>query len=345
MPQIIGIIVGLFVLGAVVAWHELGHWISARALKFETPVFSIGIGGRALFSFKWKETLFTIHALPIGGYVEINGLVRGQDDDDRPLPAVWKRLLVMSAGIIMNLVATFAILFVLAMMTGRPAVQVVNFGAHSPAESAGIKVGDILEKVNGAPVYSYNDVVMMIASSQETVQITVRRDNTSFVVPVKKNEQNRVNVMLALDASKGESISPFQAASQAFVMTGELFKLQARFIGSLLGLHTLPPALHASMTGPIGITKALSQQLWMGLQPFLYLIAQINVGLAFLNLLPIPPLDGGRMVLVIVEAVARRPIPKFYEKVVFGAGMVLFLFVLVYTTGHDLWGLLQPASH
>jgi regulator of sigma E protease len=332
MSNIFDFVVAIIAMGAVVGWHELGHWASARSLGFRTPTFSIGFG-RPIFSFFWKETLFQIGVFPIGGFVEIPQITRLKESDPQ-LPAAWKRLIVISAGIVMNLIGAVAIFFVVMVTTGGPAVKIGALSENSPALAAGLKPGDLFEKINGRRVFGYEEVVALVSASPPTVNIVVQRGGERLEKIIRKDAENHIGTSLMLAS---QQVSPLQAALLSLSSTATSFEMQAKFIASLGGFHTLPPNQHMEVSGPIGITETLSKSLSISPRIFFLILAQINVALAFANLLPIPVLDGGRFILVLVEVFRHRPNPLWFEKPLFYAGAALILGLTLYTTWNDLW--------
>jgi len=333
-----GILMALLALGLIIMWHELGHWITAQRLNFKTPRFSVGVAGPTLFWFTWRRTLFVFKPLLIAGYVKILGLVP-VEGSNRRAPAAWKRLTVMSAGIVMNLLGALIIYFALAAFVGVPRqdVQIAKIIAGSPAQKAGVASGDILLFVNDQKVTSPEQALELIQLSPKNIVLVLDHHTNTTSLRFDKDDQNHVGAMLA---SVGEMHYQRLSIPEALWISGNKtaseFVFQAKGVLSLIGFNTLPKALDVSVSGPIGIVENLSDGWNYGLYTFLLLIAQLHIAFAFFNLLPIPPLDGGRMALVLFETVTGHPFKAIYEKRLIMVGLSLALLLFLFGSFNDI---------
>jgi regulator of sigma E protease len=330
-------LVAVFTLGALIAWHELGHWRSARWFRFDTPIFSIGLAGPVLFQFRWKETRFTVRSLLFGGYVNIPDL---SPKGDAKAPAAWKRLIVLSAGPTMNLLLAVMILFLFNIPTGKHPVRVASFTDNSAALKAGLQQGDIIERINGETFFSGGILAAALDDARGSVKIDVLRGNVSLTVFVTKDAENHIGIFLANDDAVFVAVPIAEAASDAILATGIMFEIQARVYASLIGFHTLPPSIKPNLGGLIQLLEIISNNLALGPKAFILLVAEMNVCIAFMNLLPIPPMDGGRMMLVFVEIIRHRRLPEIFEARLMAAGAGIFVGLMAGTTIVDVCQLL-----
>ena len=347
-----GAIAVVVVLGALIFFHELGHFIFARLLGVGVTTFSLGFGPK-LASVTRGGTEYRLSLIPLGGYV---AMVGERPDEDLPedfdesasfqhRPA-WQRTLVVAAGPVFNFILAWMIYFGLLWTQGQfilqPIVGQVMDG--SPAMSAGLHTGDEITAVDAAPIGSWDDMVSHIVDSEgRSLVFTVRRDGSLVditVTPEIKTRQNifgeEVSVPMVGIGPKGEvkvlEQSLGQALAGGFMDTWRGVTLMAKSVSKLVtGAVPLD-----QVGGPIMIAQLVSEQTKEGLANLLYLTAFISVNLGFLNLLPIPVLDGGHILFNFLEVVMGRPVPERVQAVTMRIGMGMLLALMILATYNDI---------
>jgi regulator of sigma E protease len=338
----LAILATVLAVSLLIVIHELGHHYAARRFGMRVERFSVGFGP-VVGSFRHAGTEFAISALPLGGYVKIAGMSPGDDVDPADgsayaNQAAWRRFLVILAGPAMNYVLAIAMAAVLLATVGLrgpdPAARVGQVLPGGPAEQAGLRSGDLVLSVDGAPVDGWAAMVARFqASPGRTLALSVERPGAGGAAPER----------LAI------AITPRDAGGRGRVGIG-----QAPAMLRATGLEAVATALHrtnqlavgqlaafgavfrggqgAELSGPIGIGQQLVSAAHEGAPPFLALVWQISLVLAILNLLPVPALDGGRLVFLAIEMVTRRRVNERVEGIVHMIGFVALIALLLGVT-------------
>jgi regulator of sigma E protease len=333
----------IVVIASLIFGHELGHFVAARARKVRVDEFGLGFPPRLVTLFTAGGTRFTLNAIPLGGFVR----PAGEDDPSIPggLAGSSKitRALVLLAGPGANILLAF-LAFTAAMKFAAPDFERTTISAlapASPAESAGLQPGDVIVSVDGLPIAGYPTLQQAVTDRLgQTLTMGIERVGRSlFVELVPRTEppegQGPIGILTGNPrraTTWGESLQ-YGAQSIAF-QVNELIHLPAR----LLKQEIAPE--QARLSGLKGMYDMLS---WAGeidrtaQRPFLTLnlVGVISLGLALANLLPIPALDGGRLVFVLIEAVARRRISPRYEGLAHAIGFALLLALMLYVNLQD----------
>lgn len=342
--------VGAFfiVLTPIILIHELGHFWAARICKIRVDEFGLGFPPRALKLFERNGTLYSLNWIPLGGFVR----PAGEDDPTVPdgLAAASKkaRLFVLSAGAGANFI--FALLiFWLAYMLGSPAVEITDVNPGSPAEIAGIQSGDIILEVEGERAENSATIVTVVNANlgQEVTFLMKRGEEqvTLVVVPRLPGEfdpavEGPMGVGLRL-SSTGDRLmrSPWEAAQESAASVWQIMYLTVRVPAMLInGEITAQEARPVSVVGISQIAGEAAETSVSNntLFPILNMMAFISVALGFTNLLPIPALDGGRIMFVLIEAVRGRRIEPEREGTVHLVGMLLLLGLMVLLIVQDI---------
>jgi regulator of sigma E protease len=361
----LAIFVAVFAL--VVFVHEFGHFIVARLLKVEVEEFGFGLPPRMMKLFRWKGTDFTLNWLPIGGFVRPKGENDPKIAGGLAAASPWRRLAVLSAGALMNLllgVLVFSLLFFNIGVPDYSQVQIGEVLAGSPAEQAGLASGDIVLRVNGVTIRDPNQLHDLIYSNLDSpVEVTVGRGKESVTVvatpsSMRAAEQGALGISMGPALVRPGSViqsvryGAIAVATQtrllillpAQMLRGQLSPEESRLIG-LKGIYDLfgqavsrdiesrepPPASSspgaASTETPTYFT--------------LQLIGILTISLGVLNLFPFPALDGGRILFVLPELALRRRIPPEWENRVNAAGMIVLLALMAYVNIMDF---IHPAT-
>ena len=309
--------------------HELGHFIVAKAVGVKVNEFAFGMGP-AIWKKQKGETLYAIRIFPIGGYCAMEG-ENEESDNDRAFnnKLGWAKILVLVAGSAMNVLIAVVILSIMVGIVGSPTTTISKVQASSPAYTAGIQSGDEITAVNGTAVKSWNNLSTLIQNNKKAKEITVKRDGQTmtFTVTPEKTEGRYIIGITptmkhnAFTAVKNGCISSWQMTKTMFVSLKQLFTGQVST---------------KNLQGPVGIVSMVHQSESYGLYYFFYLLAFISLNLAIINMLPLPALDGGRIVFVIIRAVTGKMITDEIEGRVHAIGLMLLLGLMVYVTWNDI---------
>ena len=345
-------------LGPLVFFHELGHYLVARAFRIPAETFSIGFGREIL---GWTDRLGTrwkIAWLPLGGYVkfvgdmtpasnptEMESIPPELRDKAFQLRPVWQRFLVVLAGPLANFVLAIAIFAAFLAAVGMPATSnvVAQVLQGSAAEQAGLKPGDRILRIGGTETPTFEDIsnIVLIRPGATTV-VTVERSGRELDLPLTIKsakvrdpfgQELRVGRMGILGAERTYvDVPASQLVPAAATYT---FKLTVGMIDGLWQIIT-GRLDRNEVGGPIKIAQIAGQQASLGLLPFVQLLALFSINLGFINLLPVPMLDGGHLFFYTVEAVRRRPLSTQALDWAFRGGLALLLALMVLLTFNDL---------
>lgn len=382
---ILNIFIVLGLLSIMIIVHEFGHWIVARRLGFQTPIFGFGLPfGSHIRLGKWKETEFRFHWFVLGGYVAIPELGDETKDDLvkempdlKPLQSfpVWKRAAVASAGVVFNIIFAYFTCLMMVATIGPPSSkgQVMitsllattsdakdyNTEPNAIAAKAGLKVKDVILSVNGRRAKQPSDVVKVV-SNNKLKKVVFRIKRTSIVNNKKKvktftlfitpNAEGRIGVGLGL-ASNGEydkpSKNPFIWISQATQILFEwslnmLIGLMVMF-ANLLGFSPFggPKVKADDLHGIIAIVSVFSQALAVDFREIYRWTVLISMNLAIVNLLPIPALDGGHLLFMIIEKLRGRKLAESFQQKAIQAGFMLLMLLMVFVLVNDIRGLVS----
>jgi regulator of sigma E protease len=342
-------IVGMFLL--LIAPHEAGHFALAKLFKVRVIEFSIGAGAR-IWSMTRGGTLYAIRAIPILGYVRMGGMEADDFEDPNGFhqKAAWQRILILIAGPAANfLVAILVVTGVELTQVNTDPGKVLAVVTGSPAAAAGLLKGDSVRSVNGKSVQAVGLVRQEenAAPGQTLVLSGVHPNGTPFMVTVTPGSYDaKHNAWTACDLKTqcqvGISMPSRLIGWQTAITDGVTFPFVA-ISGIVQGLGQLisgqvPGGLLGpnGVTGPIGIADVTTQAVGLGLDTYLGFVALLSVALGFTNLLPFLALDGGRIVVVVIEVLRRRPFNRTAELNVQRFGLVTLLALAVYISALDI---------
>jgi regulator of sigma E protease len=355
----ITIVVFLFILGALVVIHELGHFVTARLAGVRVLEFGIGFPPRAKVLRSSGETLYTLNWLPIGGFVKLEGEDGDHADDPRSFARarLWKKLLILVAGVAMNVLLAFVI-FTLIAGFASPAVG-ARYDAiepDSPAAQAGITAPGTILAVNGQR-YDFFDYLRGVSvldgireKRGETVTITVmdasgvRRDVTVKLRSAAQVDDQHgtlgirspdgIRLDLYGDYTRHDPVTALRiGAEQTGSSLGLILGGLSQLAGSVASNPTAPPPV----AGPIGIGIAVGNTLWnSGPVMVLYFAAILSANLALVNILPVPPLDGGRILMIVLRALFGARISVRAERMTYAIGFLFLFGFLIWVTGFDI---------
>ncbi|MBS1252606.1 MAG: Regulator of sigma-W protease RasP [Anaerolineales bacterium] len=337
------------VLGVLVFVHELGHFLAARWMNVEVEEFGFGYPPRLATLFERNGVKYTINLLPLGGFVRMVG-EEGDFNKEGSLyrKQPWQRTVVLLAGPIANLlfasIVMAVVLFALGTPTNTGDVIIQQVSPNSPAAEAGLEQDDVLRAIAGQPLNSLDAVTEITTQhlGQET-EVAIERDGEAFrheilFRPPEKRpaDQGAMGIVISLDEEL-EPVSAAEAAVRGPLMTVQLFLVTLVGFADLLAkLLTGGGAPAGGVAGPIGIVQITGQFAQLGLYELLYFTGFLSINLALLNLFPVPALDGGRLVFVVVEWIRGKRIPPEREAVVHFIGFVLLIGLMVVVSYFDI---------
>ncbi len=344
----------ILILLAMITVHEFGHYIAGKILKFKINEFAIGFGPK-LFKRKSKKTgeLFSVRLLPLGGFCAFEGEdgVNGEESANAfTKKAPWKRIIVLVAGPLMNYLLALLLIIVSMFAFGQPVYKVGSVAQVEPPEQAiyaeySLEEGDLLLKVNGKRIYLITDMMSALKDkvTGDKISVTVSRGGEERVQEVilradcnfeSSEEVSKVWHALGLgtvvkdDGVKYWDVSAesyrfgfFETLGNSFMysfkIAGTIFKVLGELLTGHIGL--------SSMGGPVTTIKLTSQLAVQSAQSFFEIAAYIGVNLAVFNLLPIPALDGSKVIFCLIEWIFRKPVPRKIEAVIHSVGFILIL--------------------
>ncbi len=326
------LIISIIVFGLLIGVHEAGHLVAAKLNHVKVHEFAIGMGPK-LFSFGKGETEYSLRLIPIGGYCQMEG-ENEQSEDSRAFcnKKPLARIVILAAGAVMNLVlgyVAFVIFFAPVPQFAVP--EVANVIAEAPAASQGLMAGDRIVKLNHTKINIQNDITFFMSrNGDKPIDVTVERNGERLTIPITPYQQD--GEWLIGFQSKVVNNSFWETIKMAFY--GEIFimKLVLVTFGDLI---TGAVSLSAT-SGPVGIVTEIGKAAKMGFSNVVYIVALITVNLGLFNLLPIPALDGGRIVFVLIELIFRKRVPANVEGTIHAVGLMLLLLLMVFVTFQDI---------
>ena len=342
----------ILILGIIVFIHELGHFTFAKLSNTYVYEFAIGMG-KKLFSFKRKndETEYSIRLIPIGGFNAIAG--ENGDDDDKKVPKDRKmcsksfiqRLLILFAGPGFNFLLTFVVLLISALIYGSTTTKPIigEIDPAYPAYEAGFETGDKIIKVNDKKIYSWDSILIIIQTNygkELTFDVIDKNgNNKKLSVSPSKVTDSEGNTTYIYGISKDSKIHKGIGSSfkYAWNKTGSLFNIMFYTVKSLF---TGGVSIN-DLSGPVGIYSIVGEQAKGGLANLLYLLAYLSINVGVINLLPFPAFDGGRIVLLIIEKIRRKPINPKVENTINTIGFMILILLMIFVTGHDIFNLIK----
>lgn len=335
----------IFVLGLLIFVHELGHFVTAKMVGIRVERFSLGFPPRMVGK-KIGDTDYCISWLPLGGYVKMAGMVdesmdteiKGEPWEFQSKP-VWQRIIVISAGSIMNVITAILIYAAIVYITGIGETVGTTVGQlipGKPAEQIGLQPGDKIVAVDGEPVHTWEDLTAII-HNKPGVEVTLKweRDGQVFTKQVTPEPQPDSNIGLI---GIGPKIEYHQVGLLASLEHGA----ETAYTFLDLTVHHLKliiigkESLRESIGGPVIIAKLAGESARLGFQSLLLFTAFISLNLGFFNLLPFPVLDGGHLVILLIEGIMRKPIPVKTKVVIQKIGMAFLLALMIFIIINDI---------
>ncbi|MDD4547631.1 MAG: RIP metalloprotease RseP [Bacilli bacterium] len=339
------IIYFVLVLGITVFIHELGHFIFAKKAGIYIYEFSIGMGPR-LFKFERAndETVYSIRLFPIGGYVSMSGEEVEVDEnvpvEKRFQSKTWiQRFLTIVAGVTFNFLLAIVLLFIVGLVAGVPNNEPIikSLDSEYPAYNTELQPGDKIIKVNDDKIRSIDRLLLELQlNSGKTITLEVIDQNNNqknvelSPKKVTEGEQEVYRYGFSLNNEVTEGLIP--SIKYSFVKTGNLLEQMMVIIKSLVTGELKLDAL----AGPIGIYNIVGETAKAGLINLIYLIAFLSINVGFINILPFPAFDGGRLLFLVIEKIKGSPINAKVENIIHNIGFALLLVLMIVITYNDI---------
>ncbi len=372
------IIIFLIVLSVLVFAHELGHFWVARRFGVNAEEFGFGFPPRILGIYKstsgrWKiarygkkvedaaDTIYSVNLIPLGGFVKIKGEDGGDEEaeDSFANKKIWKRALILSAGVIMNVILAM-FLFGLGFMIGLPQgiddsipedrvrdkhVQIAQVHPDSPADRAGLEMGDRVLSIQGQEFSQASELEEFIKSREgQELNYQIQRGRevlSKEITPVELEETGDVGVGIYINTvglvKHPWYVAIWEGIKTAIVLTGAIIVA----LGILLKNLVVGAPVGGEVGGPVMIASLTGQFAEMGFVYLLQFTALLSINLAIINFLPIPALDGGRVIFLIVEKIKGSPVRKEVEAVIHNIGFLLLIFLIILVTFGDISSLIR----
>ena len=341
LVSIFGIV---FALGLVVIVHEWGHFIACRLLGIRVEEFSIGFG-KLLKQWKGKkETVFSLRAIPLGGYVKPAGEayfreVEIKSPDEFAAKPWWARSIMVFAGAGMNYVLAFIIFFFIILFMGMPVTNPSKVPSvlgevkdGYPAATAGLMAGDKITFINDTAINNWKDLLLTLDTANKDnlpeVTVTYEREGQATTIPITLDETRKLGIIVQ---PTYEDIGLFKSIEMAAYQCYYWTALSLKTIAEKIYQRQAP-----DMAGPIGIFELVGKGVHSGAEDYFFLIALISVAIGMFNLFPIPILDGGHICFFILEAITgKRPTEKVFNNAC-GVGAVILISLVLFATYQDI---------
>ena len=330
----------ILVLSITIFVHELGHFIFAKRAGIYVYEFCIGMGPR-IFMFKRKndETEYGIRLFPIGGFCAMAG--EGvEDDEDVPKnkklqSKTWmQKFLTIVAGVMFNFIFAILLLIIFGFINGNPNNKpiVSQVPVESPSYEAGLMAGDVIKTMNGVKINSIDKLLLEYQLNYgKTLELEVLKDNKLEkinIVPTEKDGAYSYGFSLDSTVEYGFFEGIKYGISKFFSLIEQMFLVIAYLITGKLSLSNL--------SGPVGIYNLVGETAKLGIINLIYLTGYLSINVGFINLLPIPAFDGGRILFLIIEKIRRKPINVKVENTIHAVGLALLMILMVAITYNDI---------
>ena len=328
-------ILTIIIFGVLILVHELGHFILAKATGIRVEEFCIGMGPK-LVGTKYGETNYSLRLLPIGGYNKMSGMEPGGEYDSKGFNSktVLQRIMVISAGSLMNFILAIMLFVIVFSIIGVPSNtnMIGDTLAGMPAENAGLRSGDQILAVNGQEVTDWIELTNEIHNKPgEELDLDIKRDEQIFKVRLQSIKDPDTEVGLI---GIKNSVQTYGILSGLKLGIKKAIEILLLIITSLV--HIVVGKVPAEVTGPVGIVQMIGQVAEFGIGQVFNFTALLSLNLGLINLLPIPALDGSRLVFLSIEGIRGRPIDPGKENFVHFIGFTFLILLMLLITYQDI---------
>lgn len=337
MQTFISILLTLAIFLVIIIIHEFGHFISAKLCNVKVNEFSIGMGP-VIFKKRGEETLYSVRAFPIGGFVSMEGEdVTSLDERAFSNQSVLKRLFIISAGAIMNLILGFLVVVLITSFGGRIATKTIaSVNENSVVAQSGIKSGDTILKVNGRTVFVTDDINYELSRDEDRdVSMLIKRNGEKILLPsVKYNPKKEGSLGITVESKDKNVFSVISYSAKYSVSIARLIWI------SIIDLFAGRASVN-DLSGPVGMTNLVGQVSRVGIPDLALLFAFITINVGIFNVLPIPALDGGRLLFLLIEFIRRKPMKPEHEGFIHFIGFLLVIGLMIFVTVNDIFKLIR----
>jgi regulator of sigma E protease len=356
----------ILVLGILIFIHEFGHFLLAKQLGVGVITFSLGFGPK-LIGRKIGETQYQISAVPLGGYVKLIGEDRGEEvkEEDRArsfsFQPIWKRTLIICAGPFFNMFLTLVIFCFIFLLFGIPQEplplppKIGGLSSGLPAEKAGMKKGDTVLSIDGVNITTWENISNIIRKSEgKELSIKVIRNGEiiEFKISPEISEEKTakgektiyvIGIIAPFEEMtyRYKRVGPGEAVYEGVLQTWYFTKLMVVVLGKMISGEISPKTIG----GPIQIAQEAGKQGKKGLPYLLGLIAILGINLGLINLFPIPILDGGHLLFLMMEAILGRPVSIKKIEIAQQIGLILIILLMIYAFHNDLRRIFLPGGY
>lgn len=335
------ILIAILVLGIIIFVHELGHFLTAKFFKMPVSEFSIGMGPQ-VYSYDTMKTTYSFRAIPIGGFVNIEGMeVDSKVEDGFNSKPAYARFIVLIAGVFMNFLLAFIIMFVSIYSNGKytPSNKAIVGNIFKEAKAVKyIQPKDKILEIEGHQIINWNDIGENLRKldKKEEVLLKIEREGKikELVVPLTYDTNTKRGMLGIVPEYSIEKLTILEASELS--LKGGVKIVEDTLSG--LKMMVTGQVKSEEISGPIGIIKVVGEASKEGIKIVLWLMALLSVNVGVLNLLPLPALDGGRIIFVVLEMIGIKVNKKIEERVHMAGMLVLFGFIIFITT-NDIFNL------
>lgn len=328
------IIVTLLLFSLIVFIHELGHFLLAKKNGVKIHEFAIGMGPK-VYSIK-KDVEYSIRLLPLGGFVSMEG-EDGESNDPNSFgnKGMLQRASVLFAGPFFNIILAIILMIPVIIYIGTPIPKFSEVLPNSPAQAAGIQVGDTIKSINGEEISSWEQLVSTVHKSNgKELDLVIDRDGKTKNVSLTPSKNEEGNYQIGIVPVKEKDF--LGAIPKAFEMTWSMIVQMMIFLGQLI-TGTIPGGFENALAGPVGVIGIVSDAAKTGIIQLVYIGSVISLNLGVMNLLPIPALDGGRLLMIGIEAIrGGKKLDPNKEAMLHTAGFMLLMAFMLFVTFKDV---------
>jgi len=331
------ILYAILMFSVLIFVHEFGHFASAKAFGIKVNKFALGMGPVLLKKQK-GETEYSLRVFPIGGFCAMEG--EDEDSDDERAfnnKKAWQKIIVVCAGSFMNLLLAIILMIIVMFYIGTPSTTVDEIVADSPAMTAGLQSGDEIIALDGNPVKNWRDISDYLTSTKEkTVTLTVTRDGQELQLTSAFTESSDGRQTIGFIPKLARN--PASAVGDGLTATYNMGKMMLDVIRQLF----TGDVSIKELSGPVGIVYMTGMTVKAGLVNFVYFMALLSLNLAIINMLPLPALDGGRLLFIFARKITGKAITDDMEGKIHFIGIMLLFGLMIYITWNDIVRFIVP---